>query len=154
MSNIAMNRKIKADRVYKTIGVVTPLRVAAGAVLLLFIFIFSGSPAEMLTNTGHYSSAEKLVLFDGWMEEYRHDTFEYIKAGTLYGEGDYEGAYDIVRGIDVTELRRGRMYYFADFCTGLGDELAAAGNPDAAEEMYAFSDAAIEYMENGHEKES
>lgn len=88
----ARNRQVKYDRVYKTIGKMTPLRVLLGALLLLSVFFLAGTVSESFANRGMFRAAELCMLSPTWMEKYKPEEKAYIEAGVLYESGDYDAA--------------------------------------------------------------
>ena len=104
--NYAENRKIKADRIYKTIGKMTWWRIALGIALLVLILFISGKASDMFASGGHFKAAKAVMIAPNWMEEYRPEDKAYIEAGVLYEDGLYMQAYDAFAAIKDYEAAR------------------------------------------------
>lgn len=107
--DIARNRQIKADRVYRTIGKMTWWRVALGLLLLLLVLFMSGRVSDSFASRGRFETAEKLVLFPAWMEKYRPQEKEFYSAGVLYENGEYDLAYAAFASIEDYEAAEQMM---------------------------------------------
>lgn len=92
--NIARNRKIKADRVYRTLGRMTWWRVVLGILLLVFVFFLSGTVSERLAAKGRFNDAERFIISQKWLETYRPELKAFIESGVFYENGDFEKAYE------------------------------------------------------------
>ena len=99
-------RRIRQERVYRTLGKMSWWRVIIGLLLLLLAFLISGLPSERLAASGHYRAAERLMISPAWMEKYKPEQKAVIDAGSLYADGDLAGAADRLResGVDPDTL--------------------------------------------------
>jgi len=93
-TNYAQNRKIKQDRIYKTLGKMSWWRIIAGVALLLLLLLISGVASKPFASRGNYKLAKTLMIAPGWMETYKPEEKAYIEAGVLFEEGRYEEALD------------------------------------------------------------
>lgn len=85
---------------YKTIGTMSWWRIALGVALLILVLFIAGIPAELFARTGNFKAAQKLLIAPAWMEKYKAEEKDYIDAGVLFQEGDYDGAYEAFSQID------------------------------------------------------
>lgn len=93
-------QKIRQDRTYRTLGKMSWWRVALGISLLLLVLLISGTVSQFCASGGHFKLAEKLMIAPAWMEKYKPETRDYIEAGVLFQEGDYESAFNAFRKIE------------------------------------------------------
>lgn len=93
-------QKIRQDRTYRTLGKMSWWRVALGVALLLLVLLISGTVSQFFASSGHFKLAEKLMIAPAWMEKYKPETRDFIEAGVLFQEGDYESACKAFRNIE------------------------------------------------------
>lgn len=146
MSNIAQNRKIKADRVYKTLGKMSWQRVVLGIALLVLILFLSGTASELFFKGGHYRLAEHGMISEKWMEKNKPDTKALIDAGYLYACGDADGAYEIIHGLRNEENYRLNARNFSSFCDVLS-EYYRDSDPERSNELQTLSAEASSFAE-------
>ena len=91
-SRLGEYRRIRYNRTYRPLGRMTLWRVLLGIALLIYVFLLSGAVSLRLANAGHFKAAEMLMVSKSWIEKYRPEVKEYVEAGVLYQEGDYEAA--------------------------------------------------------------
>lgn len=85
-------RKIRYQRTYRTLGKMSLWRVVLGLLLLLSTLFISGLVSQRIAARGNFQLAEKLMIAPGWMEKYKPETKDFIEAGVLYQNGEYEAA--------------------------------------------------------------
>ena len=140
MNKYQVYRKIRSDRAYRTLGKMTLLRVVAGVLLLVLVFLLSGAVSQYFAVRGHFKTAELLMISPGWMEKYKPEQKAYIEAGVLYQEGNFEGAYsafDAIEDLDAATAMR-------EVCS-LNLALASleSGDYDSAYERAAAIDSSV-----------
>lgn len=135
----AVYRKIKHDRAFKTLGKMSLWRVALGILLLIFVFIMTGTVSMLFANNGNFKAAERLIV-TGWMDEYTPDRAAYFRAGARLQEGNAEAAYELLAEVEKPEaaiaLRQAAAVELAAQKLEQGDEAAAR-------ELFAAVDAAL-----------
>lgn len=94
-------RQIRESRTYRTLGRMSWWRIVIGLLLLLLVLLISGVPSKKLAESGHYKTAERLMISPAWMEKYKPDLKAMIDAGSLYADGDFDGAADRLRKENV-----------------------------------------------------
>ena len=94
-------RQIRQARTYRTLGKMSWWRIAVGLLLLLLVFLISGLPSQRLVKSGHYKTAERLMISPAWMEKYKPELKAVIDAGSLYADGDVDGAAEKLREENV-----------------------------------------------------
>ncbi len=92
-------RKIRYDRTYRPLGKMSWWRVVLGLVLLLFVFLLSGSVSKGFASRGQFKTAQALMISPSWMEKYNPELKAYIEAGVLYENGDYEPALEAFKAL-------------------------------------------------------
>ncbi len=104
MSKYAVYRKIRADRAYRTLGKMNIYRVAVGILLLILVLFLSGAVSQYFAVRGRFAAADALMLSPRWVEKYKPELKEYVQAGVMYENGEYEQAYDAfaaIEGLDI-----------------------------------------------------
>ena len=138
--NYANNRKVKADRVYKTLGKMSWQRVVLGIMLLILIFFLAGTVSEFFLDRGEYKKAEACMVSERWMESYKPETKKLIDAGALYCRGDFDGACLQLADIELSELSSKRLDALHELSAAVAAELEAEGKTEAALEMRQLSE--------------
>lgn len=141
--NAAENRKIKADRVYKTLGKMSWQRVVLGFALLVLIVFLSGVASDFFFKGGHYRLAENCMISEKWMENNKPDAKKLIDAGYLYSNSDADGAYELIVSIDTDNLYRLNAKNFSAFCNELAAYYSSSA-PDKAETLRSLSGTILE----------
>lgn len=138
MSNAALNRKIKADRIYKTLGKMSWQRIVLGVILLVYVFFLSGTASELLFKGGHYTLAERGMVSEKWMEKNKPDTKKLIDAGSLFESGDMDGAYELLKSINTDKVYPLFSNNYSNFCNELSCHYSAL-QPDRSDELQAMA---------------
>lgn len=97
-------RKIRYQRTYRTLGKMSLWRVVLGLLLLLSTLFISGLVSQRIAARGNFQLAEKLMVAPGWMEKYKPETKDFIEAGVLYQNGEYEAsaeAFAVIEEVDA-----------------------------------------------------
>ena len=128
-------RQIRYNRTYKTLGSMSLMRVVLGILLLISVLFISGTASEYFAAQGKYTMAEKTMLFPSWMEKYKPETKAYIEAGSLYEEGDLNGAYDALMKVDPAELSGSKRIGFSRLCSALYEHFSAASDTRRADTL-------------------
>lgn len=146
------NRQIKADRVYKTLGRMSWQRVVLGIVLLIFVLMLAGIGAEFCLNRGQYDTAQKLIVAEKWMAEYKGAEKKLIDAGAALESGEPEKAYELIAGVGIAELPIKFLDEYADVCGRIGEFYGTQTGEEAAaraEEMKTAEQNALLTLQAG-----
>ena len=138
--DFARNRKIKEDRVYRTLGRMSWQRVVLGVILLLYVFILSGIVSEFFLLRGSYKTADTFMV-EAWMEKYKPEEYTLIKSGAAFDAGDADGACRRIRDMDIAELPAKFWEPYIALCSQLG-EYYRAGEDSRADELFAAAERA------------
>lgn len=135
----ARNRKIKEDRIYKTLGKMSIWRIILGILLLFVVLLISGTVSEFLASRGHFHAAETFMIAPGWMEEYKPQEKAYFAAGALYEKGEYEAALKAFE--TITDYGKARQME-SKCLLAMAENAAAAGETAKAAELIEKIDTA------------
>ena len=134
------NRKIKADRVYKTLGRMSWQRIVLGVILLLYVL--------MLAGTGRYNAAETFMV-DRWMENYKPEEKALIDAWVAFDEGDCDMAFQQIKGIDFNVLPSRLIDKYSELCSNLADHYKTFSDSESADRVKAMN-AAVSKIEEAN----
>lgn len=133
-------RKIRYDRTYRTLGKMSWWRIVLGVALLISVLFISGAVSDSFAARGNFRTAQKLIVWPWWMETYRPETKDYIDAGVLYQDGEYESAYAAFEALGDTEQAR---LFKSLSALRLAQEKNAAGDQYGAAEALSLVDSAL-----------
>ena len=136
----AANKKVKADRVYRTIGKMNIWRIILGVLLLVCVLLISGTVSELCASRSHFRAAQVFMIAPSWMEEYKPQERAYFAAGALYEEGDYNSALNAFSEIEDYEPARAME---ARCLLALAARAADEGDTAKAAELAAEIDTAL-----------
>ena len=122
-------RKIRYQRTYRTLGKMSLGRVVLGFLLLFSTLFISGLVSQRIAARGNFHLAEKLMIAPEWMEKYKPETKDFIEAGVLYQDGEYEAAAEAFAAIEEVDAAAA-MYSLS--MLKISSEKLAAGESDAA----------------------
>lgn len=143
----SLYRRIRQERTYRTLGRMSWWRVVTGVLLLISVLFISGQVSMSLASRGHYTAAQKLLVWPWWVDNYRPGLREYISAGVRYQNGDYEAACEVFDALEEESAAALRSLS----ALRLAGERLAAGDCDAALDAVVKVDAAALSEENRRE---
>ena len=144
-TDFARNRKIKEDRVYKTLGRMSWQRIVLGAILLIYVFMLAGTVSEFFLNHGHPKAADTFMV-EAWMDQYKPEEKALIKAWVAYGEEDIGKAYSLLSDLDYEVLPEKLVDEYAQLCRHIGEYYTAHPGSDSvrrADEMFSAAEAIV-----------
>ena len=144
-TDFARNRKIKEDRVYKTLGKMSWQRVVLGVILLLYVFMLAGTVSEFCLNHGHPKAADTFMV-EAWMDKYKPEEKALIKAWVAYGEEDIGKAYGLLSDLDYEVLPEKLVDEYAELCRHIGEYYltdASSAAKERAEAMFSAAEAIV-----------
>jgi len=130
-------RQIRYQRTYRTLGKMSLGRIIVGILLLISVLFISGLVSQRLAARGHFRLAETLMIAPQWMEKYKPETKDFIEAGVLYQDGDYEAAakaFAAIEDVDAADA----MYSVSNL--KLASEKLTSGDMDAAYDAFISAD--------------
>ena len=78
----------------------TYIRIPVAIILILVILFMTGVISDLFASNGNYETADKLVLFPNWMENYYPEKKAYYEAGKQFQNGDFYDAYNALSNIE------------------------------------------------------
>lgn len=141
--NYYQNRKIKADRVYKTLGRMSWQRVVLGVILLLYVLMLAGTVSEFLLMKGRYNAAETFMV-DRWMENYKPEEKALIDAWAAYDNGDCDTAFEQIEDIDYNVLPSRLINKYTELCTNLADHYTALSDSESLRRVEVLTETVKE----------
>ena len=134
------NRKIKADRVYKTLGRMSWQRVVLGIILLIYVLILAGTVSEFFLKQGRYNAAETFMV-ERWMDNYKPEEKALIDAWAAYDNGDCDTAFEKIEDIDYNVLPSKIIDKYTELCSKLTDHYKTFSDSESVSRAEAMTEA-------------